>query len=1146
MLYIQDRADSIVGQLNNVYNDEFHAVLAQGLSSYTFTISKNEEFSEDVKIGNYVILATDDGMGWQGTIAKVNEDHLEKTVYCEDIGLSLINKTASAWDMPAVGMTIDEYIEKAVGNTGWHVGFNQLDPKLSMYSWTDNDTALNRILDIAVKFGAELEFAVTFESLKVTHRFINIYKHRGTVRSDVQLVYGNNVKDVQKESNILELATALKGVGSEKEQKGYDINKEDPNKFSIVYTEGYGVLAVDKDGNQIPDSNKRFLANTTWDVLGFKQCGQFACIQASSTEYIPINVTNHANITINYLNNYGVNAWDKNGNMINGTNSKFKAGTKWKVTAIYILNGSRVYQVSSTEFIPVIYTQFGEGRTSKDYWNFADLEYDDGDYFSPKGNPVLYARTANGQFNYADEYIEQEFKVETSSPQLLLDKTLEELKTKSVAKLTYVVELAKLDPTLNLGDEIRIIDHDYKPALYLSARLSEVTRHFDGSIDKDTAVFTNFVEVQSSIDQRLKDLENQFKNPPQSDYIWIRFADDDQGTGISATPDGKSYIAIVHNSTTETPSDNPADYAGMWVRIKGIDGENGIAGKPGADGKTPYFHTAWADSSDGKTGFSVSTAANKSYMGTYSNFIEADSYDPTDYTWVLIKGKDGDKGIAGDPGADGKTPYFHTAWANSATGSIGFSVSDSSGKSYMGTYTDFTEKDSTLPWDYTWVKIKGEDGANGEPGENGTFFHTAWADSADGSVGFSVSAVTGKKYMGTYTDKIEADSTDYKKYTWIKIKGEDGANGVPGENGTFFHTAWANSADGSVGFSVSVSTGKTYMGTYTDKVVADSTSYTRYSWVKIKGDNGANGTPGAPGTDGKTTYFHVAYANNSTGTSGFSTTDATGKSYMGTYTDFNVADSLQPSMYTWVKIKGDDGADGDAGNIPHIYVQPTTPTTPTPKKGDIWWKTTSASVTATVIGVFYHNGYTWFEKEIGNDVIAVNIDGKNITGSQIVGNTIIGGSIQGATVTGNTWISSNDGTYTTNADNQSVMKVAALSPGEISSINISADRNMAVRGILTVGRADHKVPSTGINVYGNIAIGQKGILYLSNGTALGRSARSIEAIPDSKIDVNSLLANQVRITDELNVQIGELKELVQTQQSQIDSLINGEGTGVSE
>lgn len=154
----------------------------------------------------------------------------------------------------------------------------------------------------------------------------------------------------------------------------------------------------------------------------------------------------------------------------------------------------------------------------------------------------------------------------------------------------------------------------------------------------------------------------------------------------------------------------------------GKDGANGIPGKDGKDGKTQYTHLAYANSADGQTDFSVSDG-NREYIGMYVDFVEADSTDPTKYTWSLIRGANGAQGVPGTPGANGKTPYFHIAYANSADGKAGFSVDNSVNKLYIGQYTDYTPNDSTDPTKYSWTKIKGEQGNAGR-----TYFFQSNAD----------------------------------------------------------------------------------------------------------------------------------------------------------------------------------------------------------------------------------------------------------------------------------------------------------------------------------------------------------------------------------------------------------------------------------
>lgn len=149
-------------------------------------------------------------------------------------------------------------------------------------------------------------------------------------------------------------------------------------------------------------------------------------------------------------------------------------------------------------------------------------------------------------------------------------------------------------------------------------------------------------------------------------------------------------------------------------------GPQGIPGV-GIDGKTTYLHIQYAPVQN-PTAAQMSKTPNK-YIGTYTDFSGVDSTDPSKYTWAKFEGDQGAQGVPGTPGANGKTPYFHIAYANSADGRTGFSVDDSINKLYIGQYTDYAPDDSTDPTKYSWTKIKGEQGTAGR-----TYFFQSNAD----------------------------------------------------------------------------------------------------------------------------------------------------------------------------------------------------------------------------------------------------------------------------------------------------------------------------------------------------------------------------------------------------------------------------------
>lgn len=148
-------------------------------------------------------------------------------------------------------------------------------------------------------------------------------------------------------------------------------------------------------------------------------------------------------------------------------------------------------------------------------------------------------------------------------------------------------------------------------------------------------------------------------------------------------------------------------------------------------------------------------------------------------------GKDG-VGTPGTPGKDGKTSYLHIAYANSADGTDGFSVSDSNGKLYIGQYTDFTEVDSTDPKKYSWSKIKGTDGAAGVGVKSSTVTYQASTSGTtipSGSWVSTIPNVADGQYLWTRTVIAYTDGKTTTSYSVGKM-GQNGSNGAPGKPGT--------------------------------------------------------------------------------------------------------------------------------------------------------------------------------------------------------------------------------------------------------------------------------------------------------------------------------------------------------------------------
>lgn len=244
-----------------------------------------------------------------------------------------------------------------------------------------------------------------------------------------------------------------------------------------------------------------------------------------------------------------------------------------------------------------------------------------------------------------------------------------------------------------------------------------------------------------------------------SNYVHIKYSAYPNPTDSQMSEVPSDYIGICVNDVIKDP-DTANSYT--WSKFAGKDGEDGIPGKNG------YVHFAYATSADGKEHFSKSEFTGATYIGVYSDNTKEDSGNYKDYAWSLIKGADGKTPVKGVDYFDGVSSYLWIRYATDANGS-GMMVTPSSATKYIGTASTTT---STAPTDanaYKWSKYVGE---NGTPGENG-YVHIAYADSSDGKTGFNTTVGTDKKYIGQYTDNIEADSTDPTKYTWSLIKGAD-------------------------------------------------------------------------------------------------------------------------------------------------------------------------------------------------------------------------------------------------------------------------------------------------------------------------------------------------------------------------------------
>lgn len=268
----------------------------------------------------------------------------------------------------------------------------------------------------------------------------------------------------------------------------------------------------------------------------------------------------------------------------------------------------------------------------------------------------------------------------------------------------------------------------------------------------------------------------------------------------------------------------------------GLNGENGVDGAPGT---SSYFHVAYANKVNGYiTNFSTTDPTNREYIGTYVDGNLSDSPNSSRYKWQLIKGTDGEQGIPGVNGADGRTQYLHIKYSNNKRTFTANNGEDPG--AYLGQCVNFDVQDPPEFSAYKWALIKGSDGSDGI------------GLSIEGHVGspseLSLIDVSTLKAGDSYI----ADS-DGHIYTWSGERWNDGGK-ISGKDGKsqYMHIAWANSADGQTDFSLVKLSGTeySYMGVCVNDYENDPPEYYKYTWNLVKGETGATGATGPQGPQG--------------------------------------------------------------------------------------------------------------------------------------------------------------------------------------------------------------------------------------------------------------------------------------------------------
>lgn len=521
----------------NYFNDTWTRYLETGSSTFDFTVFKKAIISDVGKKRAYNSLNEKafvsfryKGRTYLHTIRKIEEN--EKVIKCYGINLNLelINEYSIPYKSPKA-MSFKEFCEAMdlLNYTFLKIGINEVANKKISAEWEGTDTKLNRLLSLAKKFGAEIEFDTRLNADSSIKSFtVNVYhehddSHQGVGQISPKILkYGKNLKTITR--------------------------------------------AIDKTG----------IYNTV----------------------VPTGKDDKGNV----VDIRGLGAWSVN-------NAKGERE--------FYQSGAALYAPLSMQMYPSTFTHSTGDR---------------------------------------DQWIRKDMTVESSNPEVIRSTAYRELKKNCYPAVTYEAEgFADLE----IGDTVKVYDDGFSPTLLLEMRVSEQTISFTNPKNNKTT-FSNAKALENRLSQGIQQQLDRmieeakpytiklstdngvaFKNGQGQTIVTPTLMRGNKviNSGWRWVVDGE--IKATSPSYTVRASDISQKMVltvSAWIDNKEVASEQLtlINASDGTAGKTQYLHRAWANSEDGRDGFSSSSSANKRYFGTYTDFTEADSQDPTSYNWTAL------------------------------------------------------------------------------------------------------------------------------------------------------------------------------------------------------------------------------------------------------------------------------------------------------------------------------------------------------------------------------------------------------------------------------------------------------------------------------------------------------------------------------
>lgn len=448
---------------------------------------------------------------------------------------------------------------------------------------------------------------------------------------------------------------------------------------------------------------------------------------------------------------------------------------------------------------------YGKEDENGNKLTIADINYDDGRYFSPKGEHRIYDREARNKwsrfraYDYEgqgefDGYIVGTFEYDTDDANELLNRGLTELKSRNDVKVTY--EASLYDLRADIGDTVQIADNRFQEKVYLSARIQSVRNHYTVS-GQDSGVLANYKILTSNptsqvtqIMEQLKDQIVSVKSTEITYQIGSSGVEPPEGQWVPNPPQtSPGQYLWTRKTTTYTNGSQTTEYS---VSRNGDDGKDGEDGKDGRGVRSTSV--TYQSSSSGTTiptgvwSSSIPSVSAGKYLWTRTVIEYTDDTSSTLYSVSKMGGN----------GTDGKGIKSITEYYLASASSSGVTTSTSgwttkiqtitTSKKYLWNYEviHYTDDTSTTTSPCI-IGVYGDKGATGNGIQSITNYYLATASGSDVTTdtsGWTTTVQTisaAKKYLWNY--EVVTYTNGNQSETAPHIIGVYGDQGEPGKDG---------------------------------------------------------------------------------------------------------------------------------------------------------------------------------------------------------------------------------------------------------------------------------------------------------------------------------------------------------------------------